>query len=62
MLLLSNTAPMGKKWSSYEDETLRQAVPGGWLYLVIEKAEFGAHMAHTLAFVPKPGTAKAPKP
>ena len=39
--------------SDRDRETERLAVPGGWLYVVTEKGEFGGILKQHLVFVPK---------
>jgi hypothetical protein len=50
------------KWehvqSSDNRYTTRLSVPGGWLYCVIERTEFGGIINQMLAFVPKPASSK----
>ena len=45
------------KWEAVQEsrdrKTLRLAVPGGWLYLVIELGDYGAHLHQCMSFVPK---------
>jgi hypothetical protein len=52
---MSANSPTWRRVQSDDDrETSRLEVPGGWLYMVIEKGEMGGIMKEFMCFVPKP--------